>query len=175
MQERAVASVLIAAKVQPGCREIGGEAEHLYAGGTGGFFRQPELERGVAGGGEVAPKLRDRQRVPGGGPRSALLRLRPPHPQQQPVGDGQRRQGAAGHRGGRGGSSSGDLGAQRGPRLTVGRGLDGVIDGRFREEGQVHRPGGAVVAEGGDAEWRERRDHPGGGSQRRIGDGQAPW
>ena len=54
MQERADAAVHIAAKVQPGCLEIGGEAEQLDAGGTGGFFRPPELERGVSGRGEVA-------------------------------------------------------------------------------------------------------------------------
>ena len=43
MQERAVAAVRIAAKVEPCCREIGGEAQHLDAGGTGGFFCEPEL------------------------------------------------------------------------------------------------------------------------------------
>ena len=59
VQERAVAAVLIAAKVQPGCREIGGEAEHLDAGGTGGFFREPELQRGVAGGGEEVRVVAD--------------------------------------------------------------------------------------------------------------------
>ena len=35
VQERAVAAVRIAAKVQPGCWEIGGEAKHLDAGGDG--------------------------------------------------------------------------------------------------------------------------------------------
>ena len=59
MQERAVAAVRIAGKVEPGGGEIGREAEHHHAGGTGGFFRQPELERGVAGGGEEAGVVAD--------------------------------------------------------------------------------------------------------------------
>jgi hypothetical protein len=45
--------------VEPGGGEIGGEAEHFHAGGSGGFFRQPELERGVAGGGEEAGVVAD--------------------------------------------------------------------------------------------------------------------
>ncbi len=59
VQERAVAAVRVAAKVQPCGGEIGGEAEPLDVGGTGGFFRQPELERGVSGGGEEAGVVAD--------------------------------------------------------------------------------------------------------------------
>jgi hypothetical protein len=59
VQERAVAAVLIAAKGQPCGGEIGGEAEHLDAGGTGGFFCEPELERGVTGGGGEAGVVAD--------------------------------------------------------------------------------------------------------------------
>jgi hypothetical protein len=99
VQKRAVAAVRIAAKMQPGCRKIGGEAEHLDAGGTGGFCRQPELERGVSGGGDEAPEF------PGGRVQPSCAST--PHPQHQTVGVG-RLQWAAGHRGGRGTLRAGD-------------------------------------------------------------------
>ena len=44
VQERAVAAVRVAAKVEPSGREVGGEGEHLPAGGTCSFFGEPELE-----------------------------------------------------------------------------------------------------------------------------------
>ena len=68
MQERAVAAVRVAAKVEPGSWKISGEAEQLHAGGTGGFFCEPELERGGSGRGEEALVVADGE----GGDRAAM-------------------------------------------------------------------------------------------------------